>query len=114
MRAAEASKTAGTAEFERARRDAERLRTAGPDIAAAAEADVFLTWPDTVASVGATLHAHRSASCIGLDCVATMSNVAEPSPPSPIATAARWRAATGPVRPAREAICSLNLFRGGW
>jgi RND family efflux transporter MFP subunit len=37
VRAAEASKTAGTAEFERARRDAERLRTAGPDIAAAAE-----------------------------------------------------------------------------
>lgn len=37
VRAASASKQAGTAEYERAERDAERLSTAGPDIAAAAE-----------------------------------------------------------------------------
>jgi len=37
VRAAEASRTAGDAELERARRDAERLSTAGPDIAAGAE-----------------------------------------------------------------------------
>lgn len=37
VRAAEASKTAGAAELERARRDAERLSGAGPDIAALAE-----------------------------------------------------------------------------
>ena len=37
VRAAEASKTAGAAELERAQRDAERLRGAGPDIAALAE-----------------------------------------------------------------------------
>jgi RND family efflux transporter MFP subunit len=37
VRAAEASKTAGAAEFERAQRDAERLSGAGPDIAALAE-----------------------------------------------------------------------------
>ncbi|MEM7136114.1 MAG: efflux RND transporter periplasmic adaptor subunit [Myxococcota bacterium] len=37
VRAAEASKTAGAAELERAQRDAERLTGAGPDIAAAAE-----------------------------------------------------------------------------
>ena len=37
VRAASASKQAGSAELERARRDAERLNVAGPDIAAAAE-----------------------------------------------------------------------------
>lgn len=37
VRAAAASKQAGSAQFERAQRDAERLRVAGPDIAAAAE-----------------------------------------------------------------------------
>jgi len=37
VRAASASKEAGAAQYERADRDAERLRTAGPDIAAAAE-----------------------------------------------------------------------------
>jgi RND family efflux transporter MFP subunit len=37
VRAAEASKQAGAAQLERAHRDAERLREAGPDIAAAAE-----------------------------------------------------------------------------
>ncbi len=37
VRAAAASKQAGSAQFERARRDAERLSVAGPDIAAAAE-----------------------------------------------------------------------------
>ncbi len=37
VRAAQASKQAGAAELERARRDAERLTGAGPDIAAAAE-----------------------------------------------------------------------------
>ena len=37
VRAASASKEAGTAQYERAQRDAERLSTAGPDIAAAAE-----------------------------------------------------------------------------
>lgn len=37
VRAAAASKTAGSAELERAQRDAERLTGAGPDIAAAAE-----------------------------------------------------------------------------
>jgi RND family efflux transporter MFP subunit len=37
VRAASASKQAGSAQFERAHRDAERLSTAGPDIAAAAE-----------------------------------------------------------------------------
>ncbi|MGB3052558.1 MAG: efflux RND transporter periplasmic adaptor subunit, partial [Polyangiales bacterium] len=37
VRAAAASKQAGSAQFERAQRDAERLSVAGPDIAAAAE-----------------------------------------------------------------------------
>jgi RND family efflux transporter MFP subunit len=37
VRAAEASRTAGDAELERAKRDAERLNAAGPDIAAGAE-----------------------------------------------------------------------------
>ena len=37
VRAASASKEAGAAQYERAERDAERLSTAGPDIAAAAE-----------------------------------------------------------------------------
>ena len=37
MRAASASKEVGAAQYERAERDAERLSTAGPDIAAAAE-----------------------------------------------------------------------------
>ena len=37
VRAAEAARNAGDAELERARRDAERLSTAGPDIAAGAE-----------------------------------------------------------------------------
>jgi RND family efflux transporter MFP subunit len=37
VRAAEASRTAGDAELERAQRDAERLNAAGPDIAAGAE-----------------------------------------------------------------------------
>lgn len=37
VRAASASKQAGSAQFERAQRDAERLTVAGPDIAAAAE-----------------------------------------------------------------------------